>query len=122
MRKRYQLLTPEQAWERYGSGVSVEHFISDFLCEGYTDLWEMCKKYILDVIHYEDGLVTVEERTRVTKVFYRYLKTYVDGKGGMDKLELLTEEELDALWEEEVEGFLNDLRRLERKYNDLYLS
>lgn len=112
MRKHYRLLTPEKAWERYGSGVSVEHFISDFLCEGYTDLWEMCEKYILDVINHEDGLVSVEERTQVTRVFYRYLKNYVDGKGGMDKLELLSEAELDALWNAEVEDLLNELRRL----------
>lgn len=45
MRKHYRQLTPEKAWERYGSGVSVEHFVSDFICEGYTDLREMCKTY-----------------------------------------------------------------------------
>ena len=116
MRRQYKLLTPRKAWERYGNGVSVEYFITDFIYEGYTDLWEMCKKYILDIINSVDGLVTIEERTRVTKFFYQYIKNYVDCKGGMDKLKLLNPAELDIIWNDEIESLLKDLRQLEKNY------
>lgn len=116
MRGHYHLLTPEKAWRRYGNGISVEFFITDFFYEGYTDLWEMCKKYILDRINKVDGLVTIEERTHVTKVFYQYIKNYVYRKGGIDQLKLLSQAELDVIWNEDLERLLNDLRQLEQGF------
>lgn len=115
MRKQYLRLTPEKAWERYGNGVSVEFFISDFLSEGYTDLWEMCNRYILEIINGCDGLVTVEERAHVTDIFYRYIKDYVDNQGGMDKLDLWTQEKLDAFWKEASEDFINVIRQITKE-------
>lgn len=116
MRRHYHLLTPRKAWERYGNGVSVEFFITDHFYEGYTDIWEMCNRYMLEVINTVDGLVTVEERAHVTNVFYQYIKNYVDDKGGIDKLKLLSPAELDVIWNGEIDGLLNDLRQLEQRY------
>lgn len=119
MRKQYRLLTPERAWKRYGNGTSVEFFITDYFYEGYTDIWEMCKKYIHDVICDVDGLVTVEERTRVAKFFYQYIKNYVNRKGGIDKLEIFSRTQLaqlDVIWNDDLEGLLNGLKQLEKGY------
>lgn len=116
MRKRYRLLTPEKAWKRYGKGISVEYFIIDLFYQGYTDIWEMCQKHIYDVIFAVDGLVTVEERTRVTKFFYQYIKNYVNSKGGISKLGLLGRSELEVIWNDDIEGLLNGLKQLEKEY------
>lgn len=117
MRKHYRELTPEKVWKRYGNDVGVEYFISNFLVEGFKldDIYEMCRRYITDIIYHNDGMISTDEKERVIDLLYEYIKTYIDNQGGIDKLKLLTEDELDKLWNEEVKGFFKDLIRLERR-------
>lgn len=118
MRRKYQLLTPEKAWQRYGYGVSVEFFIADYFCAGYTDLWEMCEKHIDDNIFHVDGLVTVEERSQVTRLFYQYIRDYIASKGGLDKLEFGGQLHADFAGQGDLGKLIKDLKALEQPYKE----
>lgn len=116
MRRRYHLMTPEKAWQRYGYGVSVEFFITDYFYAGHKDIWEMCRQHISDGICQVDGLVTVEERAHVTKLFYQYVRNYIDSQGGIDKLQLLNHPDHDFAWHEDLDKLISDLKELETSY------
>lgn len=118
MRRRYRLLTPEKAWQRYGYGVSIEFFIADYFYAGSTDLWDMCEKHISDNIYHVDGLVTVEERSRVTNLFYQYIRNYIDSKGGLDKLEFIGQLHLDFAGHGDLDKLINNLKNLEQTYKE----
>ena len=94
-------LTPKKAWNQFVS-TSEEIFISNYMAERtpITDIKKMCKAYAEElpiIFEYEKILFSDKQIKEIEKLLTDHLENYIAGKGGIDKLELLTEEELDEI-------------------------
>lgn len=101
MRKAITNLTPKNAWNQYVS-TSEEIFISNYMAESkpITDIKKMCRAYAQElpiIFEYEKILFSDKQLEELEKLLTDHLENYIASKGGIDKLELLTEEELDEM-------------------------
>lgn len=112
-------LTPKKAFEKY-AGTSEEVFISNFNVDRppVTDIEEMCKVYTKDIPGNEDTLFTTQELNYIEGLLTEHLLSYVESKGGMEKLDLYTEEELDMMIDLKIEFILEYLRNNRGKPTD----
>lgn len=60
---------------------------------------------------FEDTIFTGEHLEKIRKRLLEYLKNYINSRGGIENLDLYTEEELDIIFEQKVEYILNRLSR-----------
>ena len=104
----FKILTPEQAWDEYVT-MPVELFISYFLSEGISDLWEMSKLHAFDIVNITGQLYTQDELERVADLIETYMNDYINEIGGFEKLELYTEEELEEIDQEQVDDLMETL-------------
>lgn len=104
-------LSPKQAWQEF-AGSSEEVFLSNFRHEvPEMDIRKMCRIYAKDIpwTYSCDGIFfTTEELKKIEKLLLTHLEGYIESKGGLDKLDLVSEEELERMarrsYEEIVEG------------------
>lgn len=101
MRKAITNLTPKKTWDLYVS-TSEEVFISNYMAERtpITDIKKMCKAYAEElpiIFEYEKILFSDKQIKEIEKLLIEHLESYIESKGGIDKLELLTEAELDEM-------------------------
>ena len=94
-------LTPKQAWNQFVS-TSEEIFISNYMAEKtpIADIKKMCKAYVEElpiIFEYEKILFSDKQIKEIEKLLTDHLESYIADKGGIDKLELLTEAELDHM-------------------------
>lgn len=99
-------LTPKQAYDQYVD-MNEEKFIS--FMRPVTDIREMCSIYASElpmVFDHEKVLFTDKQITELADLFTEYLTGYVENKGGYNKLDLWTEEEIDEYFTKEYEKSL----------------
>jgi len=115
--KWYLEITPEELWNEYVPN-SVELFISNFNYDNppVTDINKMCKIYSREICNSLGKPYTEEQREHFENLLKEYICGYIKKVGGYDKLRLYTEEQVDAIDEEDVRSLFNDLYKLERKY------
>ncbi len=100
-------LTPKKAWDEYVT-MSPEMFISNFQADpNYSseDIKGMCRIFTLEIP--SDEIYTDKQLKLIEGLLLEYLETYIEKKGGMDKLDLIPPEvlyEMDAI---ETEYMLN---------------
>ena len=106
LRKVIANLTPKKAWDIYVS-ISEKLFLSNFKFDIQpiyaTELKKMCDRYVIDLPGSEDTLFTTEELNHLSDPLVEHLKGYIENKGGLDKVEYYTEEELDEIAKKETE-------------------
>jgi hypothetical protein len=105
-RKQIKHLNPKTAWE-YFALYGVEEFVSDFLADtrydiAKTDYKIMCQLYVKDFPWLFNQLFLQEELDHIAGLLEQYIKDYIEDIGGVENLQLLTEEEMDELWEADV--------------------
>lgn len=119
-------LTPKMAWNQLVS-TSEEIFISNYRADRppITDIKKMCKVYAEElpiIFEYEKILFSDKQLKEIEKLLTEHLESYIIDKGGIDKLELLTEAELDAmaLQDHEIimEGLANRLGTTREKLSE----
>ncbi len=96
--KWFKKMTPRLAWEQYVND-SVELFISNFYDEGIKDITAMCKQYAKDALGGSGRPYTIKQLNRVAEL----LEQYIDEKG-YDPAKLYTEQELDEIFQKQVES------------------
>ena len=106
-------LTPKKAWDLY-AGSSPEIFISNFYADNkpITDIREMCRINAYELPdNYEDSnvLFTNTQLDLIGNLTTEYLENYIAEKGGIDKLDLYSVEELNIMDEIEIEDMFNSL-------------
>jgi len=101
-------LTPKEAWIFYVE-TEPELFISNF--RPITNIKKMCNIYAEELPFIFDILLTDKQIKILAKLFEKYLKEYIKKKGGFDKLNLYTEEEINLQFEKDREIILNKLKR-----------
>lgn len=94
-------LTPKNVWNQFVS-TSEEIFISNYMAERIpiTDIKKMCKAYADElpiIFEYEKILFSTKQIKEIEKLLIDHLESYIANKGGIDKLKLFTEAELDAM-------------------------
>ena len=102
-------MTPEQAWHEFVTD-TVERFISNFRSEGYTDINAACTRYSQDIPGLYNRPFSQNQLAHITVLLNRYIDSYIDKKGGMDKLRLYTNEELDEMDAIETKEILDLLK------------
>ena len=107
--KWFAKLTPKMAWEQYVSD-SVEKFISEFYAEGVTDVAEMCRRYARDIAGSENQLFTLDQLERIAKLLEQYIL-----ETGYDESRQYTEEELEKIWEKNMEELFKLLSNYARR-------
>ncbi len=110
--KRPLIGSPKQTWDYYVS-TSVELFLSNFRYEvPNMDIEKMVDIYTKEIPQlFEDTIFTGEHLEKIRKRLLEYLKNYINSRGGIENLDLYTEEELDIIFEQNVEYILNRLSR-----------
>lgn len=125
-RVRIKNLTPRKTWDLYVS-TSEEIFISNYMAERtpITDIKEMCKLYAEElpiIFEYEKILFSDKQLKDIEKLLTKHLEGYIAGKGGINKIELLTEVELDAMADRDheiiMEGLANRLGTTREKLSE----
>ena len=102
-------LTPKKAWIEF-VGTSEEMFLSNFRPE--TDIKKMCKIYSQElpmVFEYEKILFSDRQIEESENLILTHLENYIKGKGGIENLELYTEEELDIMLQQDYEKIIDGL-------------
>ena len=103
IRKVIGKLTPRQAFELY-AGTDEKTFISNFYTDNspITDIKEMSKVFAMEIPGLEEyGVIfSLEELEHIGELFFEHLESYVRSKGGIHKLDLYTEDELDKIAKE----------------------
>lgn len=100
-------LTPRQAWDIY-SIPNVQLFISDFFIDedcdlSKTDYKKMCQLYVADIPEFYEVPFLQEDLDYIAELLEEYIRQYIKRIGGDDKLILLTEQEMDDIFEADVE-------------------
>ena len=111
-------LTPKMAWDKFVN-TSEEMFISNFMADNppVTDIKTMCEIYALElpiIFEHERMLFTIDQMEQIKKLITEHLENYIEEKGGIDKLELLSVEELDHMEMIEWEKLMN---LIAKRYN-----
>ena len=94
-------LTPKRAWDVY-VGNSVKLFMSLFYDDGITDVKEMCKAYAKDLPNATGNLYTLDQLDYIEKLFLQHVEST-----GYNKDDIYTREELDEIWNKEVNSILS---------------
>lgn len=119
-------LTPKNAWNQFVS-TTEEIFISNYMAERtpITDIKKMCKVYAEElpiIFEYEKILFSDKQLKEIEKLLTEHLESYIIDKGGIDKLELLTEAELDDMVDIDheiiMEGLANRLGTTREKLSE----
>lgn len=109
MAKWIKSMTPEQAWNEFVAD-SVEKFLSDFRSEGYTDIEAACIRYAADVPFIYRRPFRQSQLDHIANLLKQYIDAYLHKKGGIDKIRLYTDEELDLMDELETQELLEFYR------------
>lgn len=114
LRKVIANLTAQQAWDIYVS-TSEKLFLSNFRLDTNpiyaTELKKMCDRYVADIPAGEGKLFTTDELDHISNLLVEHLKDYINGLGGIDKIEYYTEEDLKAIAKQEWEDIIRAIMK-----------
>ncbi|MDD3614088.1 MAG: hypothetical protein PHT05_10020, partial [Clostridia bacterium] len=87
---------------------NVQLFISDFFIDedcdlSKTDYKKMCQLYVADIPEFYEVPFLQEDLDYIAELLEEYIRQYIKRIGGDDKLILLTEQEMDDIFEADVE-------------------
>ena len=100
-----QNLTPTQAWDEFVT-LSVELFMSTSYREGFTDIAEACEVYVKDIPSASGRPFLQRQLNHIAKLLEQYIYDYVTKIGGLNELEIYTDEEQDELFRESVDDLM----------------
>ena len=107
-------MTVQQAWDIYVS-TSEKLFLSNFRLDTNpiyaTELKKMCDRYVADIPAGEGKLFTTDELDHISNLLVEHLKDYINGLGGIDKIEYYTEEDLKAIAKQEWEDIIRAIMK-----------
>lgn len=106
-RVKLKNVTPKQAWDVYVN-MEEQEFIANM--RPTTDITEMCEIYSKDLpfaFEYEKVLFSTKQIKQITKLITEHLTSYVETKGGYDKLDLMTEEEIEEKFQADYQESLD---------------
>ncbi len=101
-------LTPKKAWIFYVE-TEPELFISNF--RPLTDIKKMCNIYAKELPYVFNILLTDKQIRILAKLFEEYLSDYIKKKGGFNKLNLYSEEEINLQFENDRRIILDKLKK-----------
>ncbi|NMA95103.1 MAG: hypothetical protein GX974_03595 [Clostridiales bacterium] len=105
IRNTISRLTAKEAFELYWCS-DEKMFISNFYYNNppITNIKDMCRIYAAELPGSGDNdiLFSLEELKHIEKLLLEHLENYVDSKGGIDNVDVYTEEELDKIDEEQI--------------------
>lgn len=115
MKKALTGMNPQQTWNFYVDS-SVEMFLSNFRHEvPEMDIEKMVTIYTSEIPGLFEGMVfTVKDLQEIKGKLLTYLRDYIDKKGGIENLDLYTEEELEEITQRDVEIIIEGLAK---RYN-----
>lgn len=102
-------LSPKKAWDVFAD-MEEERFIA--FMRPITNIKEMCRVYASElpmVFDYEKILFTQRQIKEIEGLLYDHLSNFVENKGGYDKLDLMTEEEIEDYFDRTFEESLDYL-------------
>lgn len=110
-RKQIRKLTPEGAWKLLLTDATVEYFVSEFIAEGYAkkDITAMARRFAEDTPSALSQPMLQEDIDYIAELIEKNIRDYLDKKGGINKLNLYTTEELDKMWDENVTDLFSAL-------------
>lgn len=101
-------LTPEQAWSEFVA-TSVELFMSFSLNEGYTNITDACESYSKDIpVIYEKPFLQ-SQLNHIARLLEKHIEDHLVRIGGLTKLRIYTDEELDMIWQDTVDDLMGVL-------------
>lgn len=103
-------LKPEQAWAEYVSN-SVELFVSHSYEDGLKDIAAACKRYSRELPILCGKPFLQGHLDHIANLLERYIANYIVSIGGLSNLHIYTEEELEEIWQDEVDDLLKILER-----------
>ncbi len=105
-------MSPKQTWDYYVDS-SVEMFLSNFRYEvPQMDIEKMIKIYTGEIPElFEDMLFSTEHLKEIEEKLLIYLKNYICSRGGIENLDLYTEEELEEIAQKDLEKIIAGLAR-----------
>ncbi|MCR3923154.1 MAG: hypothetical protein NUK65_11685 [Firmicutes bacterium] len=107
-------LTPAEAWRQYVTD-DVILFLSNFRDDGIADIREACQLYASEIPSIFEQLFTQNQITHIANLLEQHVNNYVHKMGGIDKLTLYTDEEMDAIWNDETVGTLEVINIFAKK-------
>lgn len=99
-------LTPKQAWEKYCEDDSIELFVSLFITDGITDVKRMCEIYAQDIPVLFGRPFAQDDLDNIAKLLEQHIN-----ETGYEEKNLLSKEELDKLWDENVNAIISMVKR-----------
>ena len=107
-------LIAQQAWDIYVS-TDEKLFLSNFRLDTNpiyaTELKKMCDRYVADIPAGEGKLFTTDELDHISNLLVEHLKDYINGLGGIDKIEYYTEEGLREIAKQEWEDIIRAIMK-----------
>lgn len=107
-------MTPAIAWKNF-VGTSEEMFLSNFRYEvPDMNIEKMCRLYAQElpiVFEYEQILFSDTQIEEIEGLLLTHLSSYIEKKGGLDKLDLYTEEELDEMLRQDHEEIMEGMTK-----------
>ena len=98
----FEKLTPALAWQQYVD-TPVEMFVSNFYLDGVVEISQMCQIYASELpIIFKGQLFEQWQIERIAELLDTYMTDYIEKRGGIDKLELYSEGELEEIFIKEV--------------------
>ena len=107
---RIHSLTPKEAWAVYVSN-SVELFVSFFYADGFTDIADACKRYSRELPILWGKPFLQGDLDHIANLLERYIANYLSSIGGLSNLYIYTEDELDRIWQDDVDIIMGLLEK-----------
>ena len=104
-------LTPGQAWDEFAD-MSVELFMSLSYRGGYTGITDACTSYSAEVPGLYGRPFPQRLLDHIAGLLEQHIEEYISELGGIDHLEIYTEEELDVLWDDLVADLFSELDKI----------
>ncbi|NMD43513.1 MAG: hypothetical protein GYA86_09445 [Firmicutes bacterium] len=104
-KNRIYTLTPEEAWDEYVT-YSVEMFVSFSYQEGLTNMADACSSYVKDIPKTFERPFPQSQLDHIANLLEKHIVEYVASIGGLSNLRVYTDEELEELWQEEVDELM----------------
>lgn len=102
---RIYALSPKAAWDEYVS-YSVEIFVSLSYEDGFRDLADACKNYVEDIPKTYERPFLQSQLEQIANLLERHIAGYLKSIGGISNLRIYTNEELEEIWQEEVDALI----------------
>lgn len=105
-------ISPKEAFDKF-AGSDEKRFLSNFKYDNppVTDIKEICRIYSREIPGNQGLILSIEEINHIEELLIEHLEAYVEIKGGINKLDLYTEEELNKMDEEDCGDVIEMIRK-----------